>query len=95
MNRYMDMVKKGLLMEICEYYNCNVTVHYYDGDGCYVFDNGEELWENHNIDWALFSWLDTLIDTDDELVEDGCSPIWLEEIQMIKDCVLPNIRKNN
>ena len=35
------------------------------------------------------------LDTDDELVEEGCSPIWLEEIKMIKDCVLPNIRKNN
>lgn len=95
MNRYMDMVKKGMLMEICEFYNCNVTIHYMDGSGCFVFDNGEDFWENHNIDWALYSWIDTLIDTDNELVEEGREPIWTEEIKLIKDCVLPNIRKNN
>ncbi len=91
---YMDTIKKGLLMDICEYYFCDVKINYAT-DYSYEFDNGENSWSVSDINWALFSWYDTLIDTDNEQVEEGYNPIWTEQIKFIRMNVLPNIRKNN
>lgn len=91
---YMDTIKKGLLMDICEYYYCTVRITYAN-DCVFEFDNGEDYWESPSIDWALYSWLDTMIDTDNENVEEGYNPIWTEQIKFIEMNVLPNIRKNN
>ena len=40
-NNYVDTIKKGLLLQICDFYWCSVT---YTIDGTYEFDNHEECW---------------------------------------------------
>lgn len=83
-NNYVDMIKKGLLLQICEFYWCSVT--YNDDEGTYEFDNNESRWSCSNIDDALASWIDTLIDTDEESFE----PIWGNAIQFINETVINN-----
>ena len=82
-NKYVDMIKKGLLLEICDFYWCNVT---YTIDGTYEFDNHEERWYTDNIDDALTSWLDTMIATDEESED----PIWGDAIKFINEILRNN-----
>ena len=82
-NKYVDTIKKGLLLQICDFYWCNVT---YTIDGTYEFDNHEERWYTDNIDDALTSWLDTMIATDEESEE----PIWGDAIKFINEILIKN-----
>ena len=82
-NNYVDMIKKGLLLQICDFYWCSVT---YTIDGTYEFDNHEERWYADNIDNALASWLDTMIDTDEESEE----PIWGDTIKFLNEILIEN-----
>ena len=81
-NTYVDMMKKGLLLQICDLYWCSETYH--DHDNTYEFDNHESRWTCKGIDDALWSWIDTMIDTDEE--SDGA--IWGDAIRFINETVL-------
>ena len=81
-NNYVDMIKKGLLLQICEFYWCDVT---FSSDG-YEFNNNESRWYTDNIDDALASWLDTMIDTDEESEE----PIWGNTIKFLNEILIEN-----
>ena len=82
-NNYVDMIKKGLLLQICEFYWCDVT---FSSDGTYEFNNNESRWYTDNIDNALASWLDTMIDTDEESEE----PIWGNTIKFLNEILIEN-----
>ena len=86
-NNYVDMIKKGLLLQICDFYWCSVT---YTIDGTYEFDNHEERWYADNIDDALTSWLDTLIDQDEERAAENLPPLWAVEIAFINEILRNN-----
>ena len=82
-NNHVDMIKKGLLLQICNFYWCDVK---YSSDGTYEFDNHVERWYAYNIDDALTSWLDTMIDTDEESEE----PIWGDTIKFLNEILIEN-----
>lgn len=78
----VETIKRGLLIQICEQYWCQVE--YSAKDNSYTFDNGVSKWCTYNIDDALWSWIDTMIDTDEERAKYDLPPLWAFEIDFIQ-----------
>ncbi len=78
-----ETIKRGLLIQIAEQYWC--SVEYNAKDNSYTFDNGVSTWCTYNIDDALNSWIDTMIDTDEERAKYDLPPLWAKEIDFIKN----------
>lgn len=74
--------KKELLREICDVYNYEII---YDDEYVTLITEDDVLEGYENIDLALISWLDTLIESEIEYRKDNVDITWIEEINYIKD----------
>lgn len=78
--------KKKLLREICDVYGYEII---YDDEHVTLITDEDILEGYENIDLALISWLDTLIESELEYRKDNVDATWIEEIDYIK-----NIKSN-
>ena len=75
--------KLEVLKEICCWYNYDLTLKENGEIRCYNCIDYDFKYEN--IDIALKHWIDTLKDTDEDMIKCGESPMWEEEIKFIEN----------
>ena len=82
--------KLELLRDICKFYNYELTLNSDNTIRC-IGDDGystEYRFTYKNIDDALIDWIDTLIDTDEDALNNECNAFWSKEIEFIKNIKL-------
>ena len=78
----MEERKFELLKEIGYWYNAQFTI----GDKVYCEDKYNEPYIYNSVDEALKDWLCTLIESNNDSINDGVELLWSkEEIELIKN----------
>lgn len=76
-----------LLKEICKAYNYSASIT--DNQVVCIIDGGDEndydTYKYNTVEEALIDWLDTLIESEMQYIEENANITWLQEIEYIKE----------